>query len=152
MIRLFLILIMSLCSVFPAFAAFQGQAAPPARSLYLLSAALIGTAAFIAWLFYKIRSITTRIITISETVLIRKNNLLCPVCGKMMAAGFSASPRGVFFRNSVQKPFGTFIPIWQALKNTLNTGIVPKENVAWRCESCALILIDHSAAVVRNRQ
>jgi hypothetical protein len=114
--------------------------------------AAAGATALLIWLFYKLRNVTTRTVTMSEAVSLRKDNLLCPVCGKVMTAGFSAAPRGIFFRKTVEKPFGTFIPPWNAMVNTLNTGLTPRENVAWRCAPCNLLLINHSASVKRNKQ
>ena len=72
----------------------------------------------------------------------------CPKCGQVMENGFVAVDKGIFYRHSEGKQPGIFKnPGSRFLKNTFNVSLSGKENLAWRCENCSYILIDHSAMI-----
>ena len=71
----------------------------------------------------------------------------CPKCGQVMENGFVAVDRGISYRASEKKRQGIFMKSNRFLKNTFNMSFSIKENLAWRCENCSYILIDHSNAI-----
>jgi hypothetical protein len=48
-------------------------------------------------------------------------------------------------------PAGQWLPLWRVLPDTLGAGLRVLENPAWRCESCQLILLDHSHMIDRRQ-
>ncbi|MCU0835722.1 MAG: hypothetical protein MUC77_15015 [Chromatiaceae bacterium] len=52
----------------------------------------------------------------------------------------------IWSKRSAGRP-GTFSHIGNALENTISLSIPPAANMAWRCERCRLLLIDHGKLV-----
>jgi hypothetical protein len=65
----------------------------------------------------------------------------CPKCAIEMQKGFSRS-NGIAWRNEYEPPLPIYIRK-QALENTL-IAVTGRENIAWYCQECKLILVDHS--------
>lgn len=71
----------------------------------------------------------------------------CPNCGRPMQTGFALAGKGVAWREASQKYTLWQMTIFGSLPNTVNKGFTRRENRAWRCETCQLILMDHSEMV-----
>jgi predicted RNA-binding Zn-ribbon protein involved in translation (DUF1610 family) len=71
----------------------------------------------------------------------------CPDCGADMAAGWVMLGKGAIWSSRGEGPPGTFAHVGSALPNTISLSVRPAVNMAWRCPSCALLLIDHSQLV-----
>jgi len=68
----------------------------------------------------------------------------CPKCGVFMTPGFSAAD-GVFFRTRDEKR--KVFAIKRLLPNTRNMTPSLRENMAWRCDACRLLVMDYSCLV-----
>ena len=68
----------------------------------------------------------------------------CPDCGTAMEAGWVMLGKGAIWSSRAKGPPGTFAHIGSALPNTISLSLRPAANMAWRCTSCRLLLIDHS--------
>lgn len=66
----------------------------------------------------------------------------CPKCGQGMVPGFTRAPHGLYWRTTSEKPL-RWGWIGNALANTLSWWTC-RENQAFHCASCKMILIDHS--------
>jgi len=76
----------------------------------------------------------------------------CPECGCSMTQGWALAGKGIIWRSRGQAAPGALAHIGQALKNTLSLAARPELNMAWRCEACRLVLVDHAKLVrVRGR-
>jgi rubrerythrin len=75
----------------------------------------------------------------------------CPQCGKVMENGFVMAGKGICYRADEEKPLSQVIGPKTLLKNTMNMKLSIRENVAWRCEDCNYILVDHSYLVGKKR-
>jgi hypothetical protein len=75
------------------------------------------------------------------------STVLCPKCHTPMRSGFTTADRGIAWCDGDKKIPGRMSLFWlkAALPNTLNNGLSLKLNTAWRCEQCALVVIDHSS-------
>lgn len=73
--------------------------------------------------------------------------ILCPVCHEAMISGYSITNRGIIFHERNEE-FSLLKAMLnnQLLKNTADYSFRfrPRENQAWRCHSCQIVLIDHS--------
>jgi len=83
------------------------------------------------------------------------DQVLCPKCGKPMSSGFIHAPSGIQWREPGQKP-GLWNPIWRAMSNTRSMagklfGRNYRENVAWHCADCQMLLVDHSCSLPSKR-
>jgi hypothetical protein len=71
----------------------------------------------------------------------------CPDCGTTMEAGWVMLGKGAIWSSRDKGPPGTFAHIGSALPNTISVSLRPAANMAWRCPSCRLLLIDHGKLV-----
>ncbi|UHD16736.1 PF20097 family protein [Thiocapsa bogorovii] len=71
----------------------------------------------------------------------------CPDCGTAMDAGWVMLGKGAIWSSREQGPPGTFAHIGRALPNTISMSLRPAVNMAWRCPSCRLVLIDYTKLV-----
>ena len=109
---------------------------------------LIGIVPLI-FVYYFMRKISKKNSTVINLTEIESRNLesyTCPKCKKTMESGFSL-PNGIHWRSNDNKPFSIFTSRDKALENTTNISFSIKENKAWRCKECNLVLIDHSTFV-----
>lgn len=69
-------------------------------------------------------------------------DIKCPKCGTYMDAGYMIVAKGLIFRRKHEalKLTGT----GRLLPNTTNLGFKVKENLAWTCNTCQLVMIDYS--------
>lgn len=75
--------------------------------------------------------------------------IICPQCQAVMKPGYAVGPRGIVFR-SQQEPAPGFFTLRPPLPNTANTGVTFKENRAWHCAACKLLLVDHNTLEPRK--
>ena len=75
----------------------------------------------------------------------------CPVCGAPMDEGYVLGGRGLIWSRRGQAKRWTFAHIGEALDNTLSLSLSPAVNLAWRCEPCRMLLVDHDKMVRPNK-
>ena len=69
----------------------------------------------------------------------------CPRCNQEMKQGFRLSNQAIIWRSKDEK-VKTMAPE-RMLSNTMNFTVSTKENLAWHCESCKLILVDYNQLI-----
>ena len=119
----------------------------PNEYLFLIIA-LIGIVPLIL-VFYFMRKISKKnssTVNMTEVESRSLESYICPKCKTTMDNGFSM-PNGIHWRPNTDKPFSMFTTKDKALDNTLNISFLMRENKAWRCKECSLIIIDHSSLV-----
>ena len=78
-----------------------------------------------------------------------KELLTCPKCEKPMDKGFTRATQGIQWRNDMEAPLRSNW-IWRALSNTLHWWTY-RENSAWHCTDCSMLIIDHSTSCRSKR-
>ncbi len=73
----------------------------------------------------------------------------CFRCGRPMAAGFARAPHGIQWRTPAEPPL-RWRRVWRVLRNTLAWWSF-RENPAWRCAECELLVVDHSHSLPTKR-
>ena len=68
----------------------------------------------------------------------------CLNCREIMEQGFAFTGKGIIWALKNKKKPGAFSNIGQVLENTLSMSFRPALNMAWHCNNCKLIVIDHS--------
>jgi hypothetical protein len=71
----------------------------------------------------------------------------CPDCGEPMAPGWVLLGKGAIWRERHLGRPGGLSPISRALPNTLSLRLRPAANMAWHCDRCRMLLLDHSTLV-----
>ncbi len=79
------------------------------------------------------------------------NAQTCPQCGKEMLSGYVFAPLGIHWLSKSQKP-PIFHPVWRALPKTLNWRLRRRENPAWHCDQCQMLIVDHSQSLPLRRR
>jgi hypothetical protein len=87
--------------------------------------------------------------TVTDTSQMDQMEIVCPQCQVVMKPGYAVGPRGIVFR-SQQEPAPGFFTLRPPLPNTANTGVTFKENRAWHCAACKLLLVDHNTLEPRK--
>jgi len=102
---------------------------------------------FFIWIFNLIRKESKKITvkTYQELKIAGTPELKCPKCNDYMDVGYTIASRGLLFRKQEEK----FKPVAtdKLIPNTANLGFGMKENLAWKCNNCKLVLIDYSCQV-----
>ncbi|MEJ2509757.1 MAG: PF20097 family protein [Gammaproteobacteria bacterium] len=111
---------------------------------------VIGLGLLMWWLLRRLAR-TTRVVQGRDAELDRPERR-CPACGQTMAQGYVMAGRGLIWGERHRKTPGTFAHIGQSLANTISLTLPPALNMAWRCEPCALVLVDHSKMVKLKRR
>lgn len=106
----------------------------------LLAAILLATLAL-----YRIIHRTR--VAVASPALWKDRSMRCPQCTETMQQGYVMAGRGLIWRSIQDRPIGSFAHIGQALDNTLSFSLPPKLNMAWHCEQCRLILVDHAKMI-----
>lgn len=75
----------------------------------------------------------------------------CPGCGSPMQAGWVMLGKGAIWSARDQGPPRPWSHLGQTLPNTLSLDLPPACNLAWRCPTCRLLLIDHDKLVRARR-
>ena len=118
------------------------------KEYLLIIIGVIGIAPLIL-VFYFIRKISKKnssVVNMTETESKNLESYMCPKCKTTMYNGFSM-PNGIHWRPNTDEPFSAFTTKDKALDNTLNISFSMRENKAWRCKECSLILIDHGSLI-----
>lgn len=71
----------------------------------------------------------------------------CPTCGAPMRPGWVLLGRGAIWSPRARGRPGSLATIGAALPNTISLRLRPAANMAWRCERCQLLLMDHSRLI-----
>ena len=74
--------------------------------------------------------------------------LKCPKCNNYMEIGYTIASRGLLFRKKDE----TFklVETGKLIPNTANMGFSMKENLAWKCNTCKLLLLDYSCQIKKS--
>jgi hypothetical protein len=64
-----------------------------------------------------------------------------------MEQGWALLGKGAIWSSRSRAKPGTFSHIGAALDNTISMSLRPAVNMAWRCASCRLLLLDHAKLV-----
>jgi hypothetical protein len=111
------------------------------------SAALLALGVLLAllWIVRRIQR-TTR--TVPEAPgLWEGRDYRCPQCGTPMAQGWVMLGRGAIWAARGGRRPGIFAHIGASLENTISLSLPPAANMAWRCPTCRLLLVDHDKLV-----
>jgi rubrerythrin len=121
------------------------------RLIYILSAGTVGIAVilFLYLMLKRLQRLNNGYKSYGE--IDRHIAYKCPKCGKVMENGFVMAGKGICYRADEEKPLSQVIGPKTLLKNTMNMTMSAKENVAWRCEDCNYILVDHSYLIGKKR-
>ena len=105
------------------------------------------------FLFMALRKIEkkNRIETVEEALL-NWEDIKCPKCLTIMEQGYTFAGKGIIWTPKQAKLPGTFATTFQALENTFSLSITPAVNMAWRCDSCKMIVIDYSRMLKRKKK
>lgn len=117
------------------------------KDLWFAAGIMLLAVSVFAILLYRILR-RSRVVRDSES-LWKGRDYRCPQCGELLEQGFIMAGRGIIWRPRSDKPIGAFAHIGQALDNTLSPSLPPRQNMAWHCPDCRLILIDHDKLVKR---
>jgi len=71
----------------------------------------------------------------------------CPQCGAPMRQGWVMLGKGAIWSERAAGRPGAFAHIGQALPNTISMQLKPAANMAWRCDACRILTIDHDKLV-----
>jgi len=71
----------------------------------------------------------------------------CPGCAEQMAQGMAMAARGLTWKEGGTVKPGLFGNFGSVLENTLSFSLPPAWNMAWRCEACGLVVLDHSRLI-----
>lgn len=72
---------------------------------------------------------------------------VCPKCNFEMEPGFVMINKGMIWRRATDPPFGAFSGMNNLVSNTMNLHIGFWQNIAWRCQRCQFVMVDHSRLV-----
>ena len=72
----------------------------------------------------------------------------CPRCQETMDPGFIMAGKGMQWR----KQRDSFTTFKLGLENTMNVTMTTKENRAWHCENCRMLVIDHSTMISDSKR
>jgi hypothetical protein len=115
--------------------------------VFAVLAAAGGVAALLALLLL-VRRIDRRNRTEPDTpALWTGRDYPCPHCGARMQQGWVLLGKGAIWSGRGQGRPGAFSHIGAALDNTISLSMRPGANMAWRCEDCRLLLLDHDKLV-----
>lgn len=107
--------------------------------------------AFFIWLFYFLRKENKKL-TIKTYRDIEAEgipDLKCPKCNSYMDAGYTLAGKGLLFRKRHEE--FKLIALGRLIPNTANLGFSTKENLAWQCQQCQLILIDYRFQIKKGK-
>ena len=109
---------------------------------------LLLTVIGIAFLVYYLRKTEKRnhIVTTHESLL-HWQEVKCSHCGKSMEQGYSFTGKGISWTPRHGRKAGNILTIVSILENTFSMRLPQPLNMAWHCNQCKLIVIDHSKMV-----
>ena len=86
------------------------------------------------------------IVTIQETQL-HWQDVKCVHCSQSTEYGYAFAGKGISWMPIQRRKPGVFSTIFSTLENIVSLRIPPPLNMAWHCQHCKLILIDHSKLI-----
>ena len=114
-------------------------------SVIVAGVAAIGALLFLLWL---VRLLQRRNRSVDEDPdLWDGRDYRCPACATPMEQGWVLLGKGAIWSPRAEGRPGTFAHIGNALENTISMTLRPASNMAWRCGSCRLLVLDHSKLV-----
>jgi hypothetical protein len=114
------------------------------------SAGIAGTLAIAALLLllWLVRVLLRRNRSVGDSPLLwQDRDYRCPECGSPMEQGWVLLGKGAIWSPRGKSKPGTFAHIGSALENTISMSLRPAANMAWRCSSCRLLVLDRSKLV-----
>jgi hypothetical protein len=111
-------------------------------------AAVVVALAVLLALLWVVRKVARKNRTVADSPsLWEGRDYRCPQCSTSMERGWVMLGRGaIWSAHGARKP-GTFAHIGGALENTVSLSLPPAANMAWRCPTCRLLLVDHDKLV-----
>jgi ribosomal protein L37AE/L43A len=110
--------------------------------------ALIPFALAMAALLWIVVRVRRRSRDVSDApALWQRRDYVCPDCGHRMQQGWVLMGKGAIWTERARARPGLFAHIGNALPNTLSMRLPPAANMAWRCDNCRMLLIDHDKLV-----
>ncbi len=97
----------------------------------------------IIWMLMKRILKKNTVVSVDEYSLSWKETR-CPNCESRMEEGYAFPGKGIFWTHKRAKKPGAFSHVGLALENTFSVSFRPNLNMAWHCDTCKMILIDHS--------
>ena len=115
------------------------------NDLALLASAILTITLVLLFIWILMRRILkkNKVVQVEESSLNWKE-VKCPHCATIMEEGYSFAGKGIFWAAKHAKKPGAFSHVGYALENTFGISFRPDLNMAWHCNSCKMILIDHS--------
>ena len=111
------------------------------------AAALAGVFALIV-LLVMIRSLDRRNRHVADSpALWDGRDYPCPRCGAPMEQGWVLLGKGAIWSDRRRGKPGSFSHIGGSLDNTMSLSMRPGANMAWHCDGCRLLLLDHDKLV-----
>ncbi len=115
------------------------------NDLALLASAILTITLVLLFIWILMR----RILKKNKVVQVEKSSLnwkelKCPNCERIMEEGYAFAGKGIFWAAKSAKKPGAFSHVGYALENTFGISFRPDLNMAWHCNSCKTIVIDHS--------
>lgn len=87
-----------------------------------------------------------RIVSAHESELHWKD-IKCSYCGQYVDQGYAFAGKGISWTPRQHRKPGVFSTVVSSLENTISMRIPPPLNMAWHCNNCKLIVIDHSKMI-----
>ncbi len=126
----------------------SGEARPTVQIDVFLAAGAIVVGGALAVLLWIVRHVQRKSRTVTAgPALWEGRDYRCPQCTTAMEQGWVMLGRGAIWSARGAGRPGTFAHIGSALENTLSFALPPAANMAWRCRSCRLLLVDHDKLV-----
>ncbi|MBK1645433.1 hypothetical protein CKO25_12415 [Thiocapsa imhoffii] len=135
-----------------SFVAFQVVGITTMNPFVELWGAVLAAIAALGLLWFIVRTIqrSSREIADTPTLWVGRD-YACPACARPLRQGWVLMGKGAIWAERDQRPLSPFVHIGNAMPNTISMSWRPATNLAWRCEHCELLLIDHSRLVARRR-
>lgn len=106
------------------------------------------TVGLFIFLFAQLRKLNKNTVIIDyDHAKLKNDKYQCPKCSVLMKPVFVIAGKGIMWRYADDKPLKVFSMIFRCLDNTLNMSASVRENMAFECEDCKFVLIDHSCFV-----
>jgi hypothetical protein len=103
-------------------------------------------------LLWAVRKIQRKSRVLSDSPFLWEGrSYFCLQCNAPMEPGWVMLGRGAIWSSRNSGKPGIFAHIGSALENTVSLSVPPAANMAWRCPSCRLLLVDYDKLVGSNK-
>ena len=92
-----------------------------------------------------------KVVEINEALL-DWEDIKCPKCQTIMEQGYAFAGKGIIWTAKWNKLPGTFTTTFTSLENTLSMSLSPRVNMAWHCDRCKMVILDHSRMLKRKKR